>query len=197
MESVEQALGKMIAVDASGGTGKTFKLSHILHKVQAQGKVALASGIAAALLPRVTTFHSRTRCPIILNDKSTCNVNEDDNTAALIKLTHVMVVDEVSMMDRRALETAGRTFQWLRGSEKPFGGITMVFSGDWRQILTVMPHGSRTEIVGRCLKSSYLWRDVNILRLTENMRIRQATGGQQNKADVATFMLNLARERSL
>ena len=191
MESVEQALGKMIAVDASGGTGKTFTLSHILRKVRAQGKVALASGIAAALLPKGTTFHSRTRCPIILTDKSTCNMNEDDNTAALIKLTHVMVVDEVSMMDRRALETAGRTFQWLRGSEKPFGGITMVFSGDWWQILTVVPHGSRTEIVGRCFKSSYLWKDVKILRLIENMRIRQASGGQQDEADVATFLLNL------
>ena len=194
MESVEQALGKMIAVDASGGTGKTFTLSHILCKVRAQGRVALAtaaSGIAATLLPKGTTFHSRTTCPTILTDESTCNVNEDDNTAALIKLTHVMVVDEVSMMDRRALETADRTFQWLQGSEKPFGGITMVFSGDWRQILTVVPHGRRTEIVGRCLKSSYLWRDVKILRLTENMRIRQATGGQQDEADFATFLLNL------
>ena len=72
-----------------------------------------------------------------------------------------------------------------RGSEKPFRGITMVFSGDWRQILTVVTHGSRTEIVGRCLKSSYPWRDVKIL--TENMRIRQATGGQQDEA----FLLNL------
>ena len=173
---------------------KTFTLSHILRKVRAQGKVALAtaaSGIAATLLPKGTTFHSRTKCPIVLTDESTCNVNEDDNTAALIKLTHIMVVDEVSMMDRRALEAADRTFQWLRGSEKPFGGITMVFSGDWRQILTVVPHGSRTEIVGRCLKSSYLWREFTILRLTENMRIRQATGGQQDEADFATFLLNL------
>lgn len=61
------------------------------------------------------------------------------------------------------------TFQWLRGSEKPIGGITMVFSGEWRQILTVMPHGNRSEIVGRCFKSSYLWRNVEILRLAENV----------------------------
>ena len=53
-------------------------------------------------------------------------MSEDDSTAAVITMTHVMVVDEVSMMDRRALEAADRTFQWLWGSEKPFGGITMV-----------------------------------------------------------------------
>ena len=112
----------------------------------------------------------------------------------LSPLLLITVPDEVSMMDRRALEAADRTFQWLRGSEKPFGGITMVFSGDWRQILTVVPHGSRTEIVGRCLKSSYMWRDVKLLRLTENMRTRQATGGQ-DEADFATFLLNLGEEK--
>ncbi|XP_038050812.1 ATP-dependent DNA helicase PIF1-like [Patiria miniata] len=102
-----------------------------------------------------------------------------------------MVVDEVSMMDRHALEAADCTFQWLRASQKPFGGITMVFSGDWRQILTVVPHGNRTEIVGRCLKSSYLWRNVKILRLTHNMRIRQAAGQQQDEAHFADYLLNL------
>ncbi len=74
MDSVEQRLGKMIAVGANGGTGKTFTLSHILNKVQAQGKVALAtaaSGITATLLPKGTIFHSRTKCPLILNDEST------------------------------------------------------------------------------------------------------------------------------
>ena len=51
MVSVEQALGKMIAVDASGGTGKTLTLSHILRKVRAQGKVALQQLQVALRLP--------------------------------------------------------------------------------------------------------------------------------------------------
>ncbi len=62
MESVEQRLCKMTAVDASGGTWKTFTLSHILDKVRVQSRVALATaaiGIAATLLPEGTTFHSR------------------------------------------------------------------------------------------------------------------------------------------
>ena len=192
MDSVEQGLGMMIALDASGGTGKTYTLTHILNKVRAQGKVALAtaaSGIAATLLPKGTTFHSRTKCPLKLTEESTCNISEQDSTAALIRMTDLMVVDEVSMMDRRALEAADRTFRWLRGSDKPFGGITMVFSGDWRQILTVVPHGTRKDIVGRCVKSSKLWTEVKTLRLTENMRIKQAAG--QEEAEFARFLLNL------
>uniref|UniRef100_A0A8C4NE54 ATP-dependent DNA helicase n=1 Tax=Eptatretus burgeri TaxID=7764 RepID=A0A8C4NE54_EPTBU len=194
MTSVEHGHGWMIAVDASGGTGKTFTLSHILNKVRAKGKVALAtaaSGIAATLLPKGVTFHSRTKCPLILTDESTCNISVHDTTAALIRMTNIMVVDEVSMMDGRALEAADRTFQWLQGSEEPFGGITMVFSGDWRQILTIVPHSSRIDIVGRCFKSSYLWRKVQIFRLTVNMRIMQGAGEEQDESDFAKFLLDL------
>uniref|UniRef100_A0A671VV85 ATP-dependent DNA helicase n=1 Tax=Sparus aurata TaxID=8175 RepID=A0A671VV85_SPAAU len=198
MESVVKGLGKMIALDASGGTGKTFISCHILDKVRAEGKVALAtaaSGIAATLLPKGTTFHSRTKCPLILTDESTCSVSEHDSTATIIRMTHLMVVDEVMMMDRRALEAADRTFQWLRGSAKPFGGITMVFSGDWRQILTVVPHGSRIKIIGRCCKSSYLWKNVETLRLTENMRISQAAEHQQAEEEFARFLLDLGEAK--
>ena len=70
-----------------------------------------------------------------------------------------MVADEVTTMDRRALEAADRTFKWLQGSAKPFDGITIVFSGNWRQILTIVPHGSHIKIIGRCCKSSYLWKN--------------------------------------
>ena len=65
MESVEKGLGKMIALDTSGRTEKTFILYHILNKVCAEGKVALATaacGIAATLLPKDTTLNSRLQC---------------------------------------------------------------------------------------------------------------------------------------
>ena len=42
-------------------------LCHILNKVHAEGKVALAtaaSGIADTLPPKGTTFHSKTKCPL-------------------------------------------------------------------------------------------------------------------------------------
>ena len=66
----------------------------------------------------------------------------------------------------------------------------MVFSGDWRQILTVVPHDSRIEIIGRCSKSSYLCKNVENLCLTENMRISQAAEHQQAEEDFAKFLLD-------
>ena len=75
------------------------------------------------------------------------------------------------------------------------GGITMVFSGDWRQIVTVVPHGSRIENIGRCCKSSYLWKNVETLHLTENMRISQAAEHQQAEEDFARFLLDLGEAK--
>ena len=125
LESVRLNLGRIIGLDASGGTGKTFTLTFILSSLRADGKVALAtasSGIAATLLPKGTTFHSRTKCPIQLTEESTCAIRENDSTAELIRMASLLVIDEVSMIDRRAVEAADRTFQWLRGCESPFGG---------------------------------------------------------------------------
>ena len=194
LESVRLNLGQLIGLDASGGTGKTFTLTFILTSVRAGGKVALAtasSGIAATLLPKGTTFHSRTKCPIMLTEESMCAISENDSTAQLIRMCSLLVIDEVSMMDRRAVEAADRTFQWLRKSDSPFGGITTIFSGDWRQILPVVRHGTRPQIISRCLKSSDLWKNVKTMQLTTNMRIARAGAEMADEALFCQFLLDL------
>ncbi|XP_019161035.1 PREDICTED: uncharacterized protein LOC109157638 [Ipomoea nil] len=39
-----------------------------------------------------------------------------------------------------------------------FGGKIIVFGGDFRQIIPVVPKGTRQDIVGASINSSYLWR---------------------------------------
>ncbi|XP_074277016.1 uncharacterized protein LOC141600672 [Silene latifolia] len=55
---------------------------------------------------------------------------------------------------------------------QPFGGKVVVFGGDFRQILPVIPKGSRSEIVNASLCSSNLWSACKVLKLTKNMRLR-------------------------
>ncbi|GJW15995.1 ATP-dependent DNA helicase PFH1-like protein [Tanacetum coccineum] len=49
--------------------------------------------------------------------------------------------------------------------------MTMVFGGDFRQVLPVIPKGSRQDIVSASLKQSYLWNHYKVLKLTMNMRL--------------------------
>ena len=54
LNTVNRNQGLLIALDACGGTGKTYVLSTVLAEIQSRGEVALAtimSGLAARLLP--------------------------------------------------------------------------------------------------------------------------------------------------
>ena len=52
-----------------------------------------------------------------------------------------------------------------------FGGKVVLLGGGFKQILPVIQHGSRNDIIRACLKKSFLWKDIKKLKLTINMRI--------------------------
>ena len=49
------------------------------------------------------------------------------------------------MMHRFAVDAVDRLFQTVKGNSQPFGGVTVVFMGDWRQTLPVLPLSSREQ----------------------------------------------------
>jgi hypothetical protein len=53
----------------------------------------------------------------------------------------------------------------------PFGGKVVVLGRDFRQILPVIPKGTRQEVVNSTINSSHLWRFCEVLTLTTNMRL--------------------------
>lgn len=180
IDSINNDRGLLIALDAPGGTGKTFVLTTILAKVRTMKKIALAtatSGIAATLLPNGRTLHSRCKIPIeTLSDTSYCNISKRDTTAEILRRCSLLIVDEVTMANRKVYEAVERTFKDIRENQRTFGGITVIFSGDWRQILPVVRRGSRPEIIDACLKTSPLWQEFTIMNLIINMRV-QLSGG--------------------
>ena len=110
---------------------------------------------------------------IVLTEETMCNIKENSSTAELISSCSLFIVDEITMLNRKAIEAADRTFQWIRNSDKPFGGVIVLFSGDWRQMLPIVRNAGKTEIINATLKSSYLWENVIPLKLTRNMRLQQ------------------------
>ncbi len=75
------------------------------------------------------------------------------------------------MQHRHIHETVNRSLQDICNSHKPFGGLPVVFGGDFRQILPVIVKASRPQIVGACIQRSHLWSHVKVLHLTHNMRL--------------------------
>lgn len=57
----------------------------------------------------------------------------------------------------------------------PFSGKVVVFGGDFHHILSVVPKGSRFDIVHATINSSYLWNHCQVLRLTKNMCLQNSS----------------------
>ena len=79
-------------------------------------------------------------------------MKKNTDLGTLMQMAKLLIVDEVTMF---AYDTIDRTLQEVRNEKSvPFGGLTVVFAGDWRQILPVVPRGSRADIVNSTLKRS-------------------------------------------
>ncbi|XP_057747181.1 uncharacterized protein LOC130966401 [Arachis stenosperma] len=64
-------------------------------------------------------------------------------------------------------------------------GKVVVFGRDFRQILPVIPRGSRQDIIQSSINSSYLWHNCKVLKLTKNMRL--SLGENNNIQELRNF----------
>jgi len=123
---------KIFFLDGPGGTGKTHVENTVLAKVRSANDIALAcasSGIAALLLTGGRTAHSSIKIPIDIHADSFCAISAQSELAQLIRLTKLIIWDEAPMHHRFCAEAVDRTFRDIRHDDRPFGGITMVFTG--------------------------------------------------------------------
>nr|GEU96678.1 uncharacterized protein [Tanacetum cinerariifolium] len=63
----------------------------------------------------------------------------------------------------------------------------IIFGGDFRQILQVIPRGTRPDVVHAILNSSYLWNDCEVLHLTVNMRLQEGARYSQDVNEIKEF----------
>jgi hypothetical protein len=117
-------------------------------------------------MPGGRTPRSRFKIPIKLGDNSICNFTKQSRTAVLLKTASLIIWDEVAMTRRQVVETLDRSLQDIMGCTEPFGGKVMVFGGDFRQVLPVVPRGTRAQITDATLQHSYIWENVRARRDT-------------------------------
>ncbi|KAK9740196.1 hypothetical protein RND81_03G018300 [Saponaria officinalis] len=196
MDVVDKGSGGIFFVYGYGGTGKTFIWRTLCAAIRSKGEIVLpvaSSGIAAILLPGGRTAHSRFGIPINVTENSTCpGIKPNTELTELLIRTKLIIWDEAPMMHRHCFEALDRSLRdVMRFSEdgdcsQPFGGKVVVFGGDFRQILAVIPKGGRQDVVHASLCSSYLWHSCKVLKLTKNMRL-QVGSSSSDKDEVRKF----------
>ncbi|KAG2598851.1 hypothetical protein PVAP13_5KG402021 [Panicum virgatum] len=174
LSSIDSNDGGLFFVDGPCGTGKTFLYRALLAKVRSQNKIAVAtamSGVAASIMPGGRTAHSRFKIPLTIDSGGYCSFTKQSGTTTLLRTASLIVWDEVSMIKKQAVEALDNSMRNIMDRpDLPFGGKTVVFGGDFRQVLPVVKKGSRAQIVDASLRRSYLWDYMRHLKLVRNMR---------------------------
>ncbi|CAN7043183.1 unnamed protein product [Brassica rapa subsp. trilocularis] len=168
--------GGVFFVYGFGGTGKTFLWKLLSAAIRMRGEICLnvaSSGIASLLLPGGRTAHSRFGIPINPDEFSYCNLVPGTDQADLVKAASLIIWDEAPMMSKHCFESLDRSMADIIGNKdnRPFARKVVVLGGDFRQVLPVIHGAGRPEIVLESLNSSYLWKHVQVLELTKNMRL--------------------------
>ncbi|XP_076062384.1 uncharacterized protein LOC143037724 [Oratosquilla oratoria] len=182
---------KVIFLDAPEGTGKSFVVNLILDAVRSKGKVALAvasSGIATTVLHGGRTAHNMFKIPLMGHTEvRACSVKENSEMARLLKMTSVIVWDEVVMVNKNTITAVDITLRDILEVNSFMGGIVFVSAGDFRQVIPVVRGGGKNDELECCIKSSYFWDCLVKMELTENVRLTV------NDAKNKKFAKNLLR----
>mgnify|MGYP000008484026 CR=1 FL=1 len=155
---------KNVFITGPGGTGKTTMIREIYKSLVDNGvKVynVAPTGAAAVNMIGGTTIHSFMGVGINL-DKS-----PPDKVERFIKgkiknrfrNTNVLIIDEISMVGAKFLDKLNKVAQLIRYNTEPFGGVTIIASGDFLQLSPVKDD--------YCFKSQ-TWKDLNFIPMVFN-----------------------------
>jgi len=162
--------GHSIFLTGSAGTGKSFILNHLIDRYKKTGKtygLTAMTGCAALLLGKAQTLHSWASVGLAKDpvSKLISSIRKSRKSMKRWLLTDVLIVDEVSMMPPELFEKLDQIGKKLRNSQKPFGGIQLIFVGDFFQL----PPVSNDQ---KFIFEIDLWSTINfkVIQLTEIMR---------------------------
>ncbi|KAG5556067.1 hypothetical protein RHGRI_006626 [Rhododendron griersonianum] len=175
LQAVREKKAVSFFLDGPGGTGKTFLYRTILATVRSTNKIALAtatSGVAASILPNGRTAHSRFKIPLDGDGNLCCNVGKQTGLASLLNAAVLIIWDEASMAKRESIEAVDRMLRDITEVDLLFGGKVVVLGGDFRQVLPVIPKGTRQDCIDASLVRSTIWPCLKKFKLTQNMRAK-------------------------
>lgn len=203
--------GTNIFITGPGGTGKTALIKYIQKDAARKGfqiQVCALTGCAAVLLEcKAKTLHSWAGIGLgtASLDQLTTKIMKNRYAKDNWKNTDILVVDEVSMMSQKLFELLDAIGKTIRKNSKPFGGIQLIFSGDFYQL---PPVGDKDdpETIKFCFESM-LWSQTfskeNHIQLTKIFRqsdpvyqkiLNQIREGRLKRSSNEVLLHNVGRQ---
>lgn len=200
-------MGANVFLTGPAGSGKTFVLNQYINYLKDSNvsvAITASTGIAATHLGGVT-IHSWSGLGIkdYLTEYDIENLLEKEYLFNRHKKTKVLIIDEISMLSANQLSMIEYICRAFKGNEKVFGGMQIVFCGDFFQL----PPISKGENESGFAFTSPVWEslNINICYLSENHRHKESdylsllNKIRNNKADLSVrdFLTGKKKSKSL
>ena len=125
----------------AAGTGKSSFIEYFRNKTKKNTITLTFTGLAAILV-KGQTIHSFFQLEprlLLKNDEGLKIINKRKHQ---IKALDVLIIDEISTVRCDLLNAIDELLQKYRENSKPFGGVQVLFVGDFFQISPVEPRGN-------------------------------------------------------
>jgi nucleoside-triphosphatase THEP1/DNA-binding NarL/FixJ family response regulator len=178
--------GANVFLTGEPGSGKTHMVNRYvayLREHEIEPSVTASTGIAATHIGGMTV-HSWSGIGIhkFLTDEDLDKLSTNERLSKRINKAKVLIIDEISMLDAETLSLVDLSIRTVRRSEEAFGGMQVIFVGDFFQLPPVY-RNSDSQFAFR----SQSWQSANplVCYLTE-----------QHRQDDEKFLTFLAQVRS-
>ncbi len=156
--------GANIFLTGEPGSGKTFVTNayvSYLKRAKVEVAVTASTGIAATHIGG-RTIHSWSGIGIKkeLTSWEIDRIASNEYVSKRIDRTRVLITDEISMLDGRTLSSIDRVCREVRRNKEPFGGLQVVFVGDFFQL---PPVARESEPPAQFAFNSTAWREAKLL----------------------------------
>ncbi len=137
--------GANVFLTGEPGAGKTHVINQYIAWLEAAGlnvAVTASTGIAATHIGGMT-IHSWSGIGIkdSLSPQDLDAISSREKIVKRAKKAHVLIVDEISMLDGKVVDMVDQVLKTVRQSEEAFGGVQVVFVGDFFQLPPVTRQG--------------------------------------------------------
>ena len=172
--------GENLFMTGPGGVGKSYLIHLLIDRFKGKKNIQVCAmtGVASELLNcDAKTIHSWSGSGLVSGkqEKVLINILHNKKTVKNWKNVDILIIDEVSMMSVKLFEVLDKAGRKIRRVDKPFGGIQLVFSGDFYQL---PPISEYNDIEGSkfCFESKD-WKKTfpNVVLLNKIFRQKEAS----------------------